>query len=227
MISIDRLDLGYGKKNVLSNISLNIEAGEIVAIVGESASGKSTLMQHLYNLNRQLISWCPQDVGLVPPLSVFHNIYAGTLSEHSFFYNLRNLIKPTSREFAKVSKVANQLNIEHALKTSVEQLSGGQQQRVNIARAMIQDNDIFLGDEPVSALDDFQKRQVISTITQQFTTCIFALHDLDLALNSCQRIIGIKDGKIAFDEQVNELSKSQLANIYSHHPHTLLTNSEG
>jgi len=184
-------------------------------------------MQHLYDLNKDHISWSPQEFGLVPSLSVFHNIYAGTLSEHSFIYNLRNLIKPVSKEFAKIRQVANQLNIEASLKTSVEQLSGGQQQRVNIARAMVQNNSIFLGDEPVSALDDFQKRQVISTITEQFDTCIFALHDLDLALNSCQRIIGLNDGKIAFDEQVNELSQSQLSLIYSHHPHTLMTSNDG
>ena len=74
-----------------------------------------------------------------------------------------------------------------------------------------------MGDEPVSALDDFHKIQVIKTITQDFSTCVFALHDLDLALTCCDRIIGLKQGKVVFDEKVGDVTKSQLSLIYSYH----------
>jgi len=224
MVKLRNLNLGYGKKTVLSNINLDIKHGEIVAIVGESGCGKSSLMSHLYQLDRTNIAWCPQDANLIPALSAFHNIYAGTLNEHTFFYNLRNLIRPYRTEFKRVFKLASKLGLDNILKLSVDRLSGGQQQRVNIARAMIQKHNIFLGDEPVSALDDFHKLNVIKTITEQFSTCIFALHDLDLALACCQRIIGIGKGKIIFDETVSNISKQQLSELYSHyhlnmHPH--------
>lgn len=218
MFELTQLNLSYGKKRVLSDVTLTIAAGETIAIVGESASGKSTLMSHLYQLNPHEIAWCPQDPRLVPALSAFHNIYAGILNEHSLFYNLRNLIRPYPAEFKKAETIASKLGLENSLKISIEQLSGGQQQRVNIARAMIQKHDVFLGDEPVSALDDYHKKQVIKTITSQFTTCIFALHDLELAMSCCDRIIGLGNGKVIFDEQVSALCRQQLSEVFSHHP---------
>lgn len=218
MFKLKSLNLNYGSHKVLSDINLEINEGEIVAIVGESGSGKTSLLSQLYAIKPIQVAWCPQTMGLVPSLSAFHNIYAGTLSEHSFLYNLRNLIRPYSNEFQKAEKIAKQLDLTTYLKLSVEQLSGGQKQRVNIARAMIQQKTIFLGDEPVSALDDFQKIKIIHAITAKFSTCIFVLHDLETALTCCQRIIGISGGKIIFDEPVENVSTQQLSSIYSHHP---------
>jgi len=217
MFKLENLNLHYGKKAVLSNINLEIKEGESVAVVGESASGKTTLMNHLYKLRPNQVAWCPQDEALVPSLSAFHNIYAGTLSEHRFLYNLRNLIRPYPHEYEKVERIAAALDLESALKTSVDQLSGGQKQRINIARAMIQKHAIFLADEPVSAQDDFHKVKIIKTITSSFNTCVFVFHDLDLALTCCQRIIGLAKGKILFDEHVSNVTKKQLSLVYSHH----------
>jgi len=217
MFRLNNLSLDYGKKPILSNINLEITEGEVVAIVGESASGKSTLMSHLYHLKKAQVALCPQEPNLVPSLSAFHNIYAGSLNEHNFFYNLRNLIHPYSSEYEKVAAIAAKLDLKDALKLSVDQLSGGQQQRINIARAMIQKHSAFLGDEPVSAQDDFHKIKIIKTIISQFSTCIFVLHDLDIALSCCQRVIGIAKGKIIFDEPVATITKEQLTQVYSHH----------
>jgi phosphonate transport system ATP-binding protein len=217
MFKLNNLSLGYGKDPVLSNINLEIKQGESVAIVGESASGKSTLMHHLYKLRPELIAWCPQDEALVPSFSAFHNIYAGTLNEHSFFYNLRNLACPYKTEYEKVKAIATKLDLQHTLKTSTDQLSGGQRQRINIARALIQKHSIFLGDEPVSAQDDFHKVKIIKTITSSFKTCVFVFHDLDVALSCCERIIGLAQGKIVFDEPVSKVTKKQLSLVYSHH----------
>lgn len=217
MFKLENLNLHYGKKPVLYNINLEIKEGESVAVVGESASGKSTLMNYLYKLKPEQIACCPQDDALVPPLSAFHNIYAGTLNEHHFLYNLRNLIHPYPHEFEKIRNIARALDLDSVLKTSVDQLSGGQKQRINIARAMIQKHDIFLADEPVSAQDDFHKVKIIKTITSSFKTCVFVFHDLDLALSCCQRVIGLAKGKILFDEPVSNVTKKQLSLVYSHH----------
>mgnify|MGYP000300702905 CR=1 FL=1 len=217
MFKLDKLNLGYGNAPILSDINLEFMQGETVAIVGESGSGKSTLMAHLYSLLPKHVAWCPQDGALVPSLSTFHNIYAGTLSQHSFIYNLRNLVHPYAAEYKKVKNIAIKLDLQEKLKISVDQLSGGQKQRVNIARALIQPHTIFLGDEPVSAQDDFHKMKIINTLTASFETCIFVFHDLDIALRCCNRIIGLGKGKVLFDEPVTQLTKTQLSLVYSHH----------
>jgi len=217
MLDISGVDLNYGSKRILSDIKLSIHTGDTIALVGESGCGKSTLISHIYSLLENDIALCPQEAGLVEPLSAFHNIYAGTLNTHSFLYNLRNLIYPMSKEFAKAEELAQTLGIKECLKLSIDKLSGGQAQRVNIARAMIQNCSIFLGDEPVSSVDDYHKIKLINEIKTRFETCIFALHDLDIALASCDRIVGLHAGRIAFDCLVKDLTKEQLTLIYQYH----------
>lgn len=202
---------------VLTNLNFEIKAGETVAIIGESGVGKSTLLAHLRALNFDQVAWCPQNLGLVSVLSAFHNIYAGTLAQHNFFYNFRQLIKPSAHEWQKVSEVAGALGIAELLPKSLEQLSGGQQQRVNIARALVQNKPIFIGDEPVSALDEYQRPQVLKEIAARTSTCIFALHDLDLALNCCDRIIGLGQGGILVDCHVDDIDSQHLAQLFRHH----------
>ena len=218
MFKLSNKYLYYGDKQVLKDISFDIHPGEVVALVGESGCGKSTLLSHLRDLRSTEVAWCPQVGGLVPVLSVFHNIYAGTLDQHSFIYNVSNLIWPKYRELIKLEKLAIKLGLEEVFRISIDQLSGGQKQRVNIARAMIQDKRIFLGDEPVSSLDEFQGLYILQRIIEKYSTCIFALHDLEQALSCCQRVIGIADKGIVFDVKADQIDEAQLAIIYSHHP---------
>jgi phosphonate transport system ATP-binding protein len=218
MFNLSNQSLAYGDKNILHNISLNIKPGEVVALVGESGSGKSTLINHLRSLRPNDVAWCPQQSGLVPTLSAFHNIYAGTLNSHNIFYNLRTLLWPSAAELSKVEAVARKLTIHKQLRVSIDRLSGGQQQRVNIARAMIQSRPVFFGDEPVSSQDEYHSHAIINTIIAAHETCVFALHDLELARTCCQRIIGIAEGAILFDAKVENISDQQLASIYRHHP---------
>lgn len=202
---------------VFSGVNLDIKTGETVALIGESGVGKTTLLTHLRSLKPEQVAWCPQNPGLVLALSSFHNIYAGTLDQHSFFYSLRQLIKPSLREWEKVLAVAEPLEIVDQLPRSLDQLSGGQQQRVNIARALIQNKSIFLGDEPVSALDEFQRPQVLKHIAEQCETCVFVLHDLDLALQCCDRIIGLGGGRVVVDCAADEIDAQHLAQLFRHH----------
>tara|TARA_B100000809_G_scaffold252061_1_gene286299 strand:+ start:1111 stop:1821 length:711 start_codon:yes stop_codon:yes gene_type:complete len=228
MFSVSDLSLSYsdaksGSKRdrargpVFSGLNLEIAAGETVALIGESGVGKTTLLSHLRSLKPKQVAWCPQDPGLVPALSGFHNIYAGTLDQHSFFYSLRQLIKPSSLEWQKVAAVAEPLGIADQLSRSLDQLSGGQQQRVNIARALIQKKSIFLADEPVSALDEFQRPQVLKHIAAHAQTCVFVLHDLDLALECCDRIIGLGDSGVVVDSAACDIDAQHLAQLFRHH----------
>ena len=228
MFSVSDLSLSYsGSKSsyrkdrargpVFSGLNLEISAGETVAIIGESGVGKTTLLTHLRSLKPKQVAWCPQDPGLVPALSSFHNIYAGTLDQHSFFYSLRQLVKPSALEWQRVSAVAEPLGIVEFLSRSLDQLSGGQQLRVNIARALIQNKSIFLGDEPVSALDEFQRPQVLKHIAAHAQTCVFVLHDLDLALECCDRIIGLGESGIVVDCAASDIDAEHLAQLFRHH----------
>ena len=207
-------DLHYEGRAILTGVSLRIVAGERVALVGQSGSGKSTLLKHLRGLASADVAWCPQHSGLVPMLSGYHNIFMGGLERHSRFYNLCNLIKPFAAPRAEIQLLADQLEIGQTLFNSVDRLSGGQQQRVAIGRALYQQRPIFLGDEPVSALDDFQADKLLSLITHRHPTLVLALHDIDQALKVCNRVIGLKRGGIVLDARCDQLDRKQLHELY-------------
>lgn len=217
LFNLSDLTLSHGRKPVLSGVNLCIQPGEVVALVGESGCGKTTLLSHMRSLRANDTAWCPQDPGLVSVLSAFHNIYAGTLDQHNFLYNLRQLIKPSAKEWQGVVEVTEPLGIVELLGVSLDKLSGGELQRVNIARACIQSRPLFLGDEPVSALDEYQREHVLKQIIKRHDSCVITLHDLDLALNCCSRIIGIADGKVLVDSPVDSVDRKVLATIFRHH----------
>ena len=148
-------------------------------------------------------------------LSAFHNIYAGTLSEHSLFTNLLNLVWPQTRALQTIGAVAKPLGLDGLLGKSVEQLSGGQQQRVGLGRAFIQDRTVFLGDEPVSAVDEYQGGELIRLVAQKYETTVIALHDVDQALAYATRVIGLDKGRICMDVNVADASAEDIATLYS------------
>jgi len=206
--------LTYEGRLVLDNLSLRIHPGERVALIGGSGSGKSTLLKALREQCPDQIAWCPQQPGLVPMLSTFHNIYMGALHRHSVFYNLANLIKPLPAAKRAVSEIAQAIELQHQLFSSVDRLSGGQQQRTSIGRALIQERSVFLGDEPVSGIDEYQSEVLLNLIFQRHNTVVLALHDVAQALRVCTRVIGLKDGAIILDAPSAELEASDLADIY-------------
>src|SRR3990167_11195072 len=97
LLHLDEAVIGYGSRVVLRGCQLSIAAGEKVALLGESGAGKTTLLRQLRALRPADVAWCPQNTGLVPMLSVFHNIFMGRLDRHSFFYNLLNLVHPLAQ----------------------------------------------------------------------------------------------------------------------------------
>ena len=211
---LSNAQLSYQGRAVLNDVSLKITAGERVALVGKSGVGKSTLLATLRKQLPNALAWCPQQTGLVPMLSVYHNIYMGGLQRHNSLYNLLNLIKPLSQPLCEVTELAVLLQLDKHLFDRVEQLSGGQCQRVAIGRALYQQQNVFLGDEPVSAVDDYQAEQLLQLIVERHETLVLALHDVELALNICDRIIGLKDGAIVLDAPSSTLKVEQLAELY-------------
>ena len=215
VFSLLKAQLVYEGRGVLDNISLSIAPGERVALVGKSGVGKSTLLAALREQQSNSVAWCPQQHGLVPMLSVYHNIYMGGLQRHNTFYNLLNLIKPLARPLHEVADLAKQLHLRESLYTPVEKLSGGQSQRVAIGRALYQQQAVFLGDEPVSAVDDYQAQELLTLILKKHETLVLALHDVEQALHFCDRIIGLKDGAIVLDAPSSTLKASDFVELYS------------
>lgn len=204
---------GQGEKVVLEAISLRIYPGEKVALVGSSGSGKSTLLKQLRQ-QQPHCAYCPQHLGLVGPLSVFHNFYMGRLQRYGWLHNLRNLIWPSRTQLEESATLAEELGLSAQLRCSVDRLSGGQQQRTALGRALYQQSELFIGDEPVSSVDEFQADTLLGLINQRHRSVVVALHDQTLALKHYDRIIGLRGGKVVLDAAANSLCQDDLAAVY-------------
>jgi phosphonate transport system ATP-binding protein len=214
VFQLTNANLGYKQSSVLRNISLEINEGERVALVGESGAGKSTLLAALQAQMQNRAALIPQDLGLVNNLSVFHNIYIGRLNSYSSVYNLLNLAWPQRREVQKIKPLVEQLGLVDKLFKPTGELSGGQQQRTAICRALFQGGSAIIGDEPVSAVDKHMANIIMKTLVAKFTTVVLAMHDVDLAIKFSTRIIGIKDSAICFDQSTVDLTRQDLDFLY-------------
>ncbi|MDP5293521.1 ATP-binding cassette domain-containing protein [Oceanimonas sp. CHS3-5] len=207
--------LGYAGKPVLEELNLDVKQGDKIALLGESGTGKSTLLRRLRELRPQEVAWCPQQPGLVPVLSTFHNIYMGRLAHHPFWYNLVNLVKPLTTPKGEVAELASRLGLSGQLWRAAGQLSGGQQSRVSLARALYQQKPVFIGDEPVSALDERQAADLLRLVCERHQTVVLALHNVEQALTHCTRIVGLRQGRLVLDAPSSDLTAAQLRALYS------------
>ena len=207
-------NLGYKEAVVLRDISLTIEKGERVALVGQSGAGKSTLLSALQTRFKDKAALIPQDVGLVRSLSVFHNVYMGRLNTHSTAYNLLNLAWPQKQKVAEISPLLEQLGLADKIFKATGELSGGQQQRTAVCRALYQGGGAVIGDEPVSAVDSHQANDVMKALSRRFETVVLAMHDVELALKYSSRVIGLKSGEIILDQPTDKLSRQDLDFLY-------------
>lgn len=214
MLHLESANASYKDHIALADITLHVPAGQKLAFIGRSGAGKSTLLKLLYEQRPKDIALVPQDYGLVTSLSVFHNVYMGQLGRQPLWYNLVNLIKPLKQPVADVKELLELFQLEDKLFEPVGHLSGGQQQRTAIARAMMQSGNILFADEPVSSLDEQQSKSVMGALCERFDTVVLAMHDIDLALSYCDRIVGLNQGRITLDAPTANLKRSDLLEIY-------------
>ncbi len=204
----------YSGETVLDNINLNIRAGEKLALVGESGSGKSTLLQMIYEQCGQNAALVPQGLGLVPALSVFHNVYMGQLHMHSSWKNALALLHPPEKEVEDVKSLLTQLRMQDKVFEPAGELSGGQQQRTALARALYHPASILLADEPVSAVDEHHALEILKLLVTSKQTVVMALHDCSQALAFTDRVIGLKHCRIVFDKPAAAFSAADQASLY-------------
>lgn len=214
MIQLQSETASYQGVKTLHDIDLQVSEGEKLALVGQSGSGKSTLIKLIYERYPVNTALVPQDYGLVNNLSVFHNVYIGCLEKHSTLYNLVNLIRPRPEQVKVIRAILVNLQLEEYLFRPVGRLSGGQKQRVAVARSLFQKGQLLLADEPVSSVDEQQSRVVLKQMLNGFSTVVLALHDIQLALAFCDRIIGLEKGRIVLDSPASTLTSKDLMSLY-------------
>jgi len=214
LIQLQSETASYQGVETLHDIDLQVSKGEKLALVGQSGSGKSTLIKLIYEHYPVNTALVPQDYGLVNNLSVYHNVYIGCLEQHSTLYNLVNLIRPRPDQVEIVRTILVGLQLEDYLFRPVGRLSGGQKQRVAVARSLFQKGHLLLADEPVSSVDEQQSRVVLKQMLNGFSTVVLALHDIQLALAFCDRIIGLEKGRIVLDSPAEALSVKDLLSLY-------------
>ena len=214
VFSLNGVSVAYDGDPVLKDISVQIREGEQIVIFGPSGSGKTTLLRRLLELRPDRTAFIHQDYALVPQLSVFHNVYAGSLDQNKWYHNLRNLIQPAPNKIVEISALLAEIGLEGRIWDKVSSLSGGQQQRVAVARAVYRGVDVLLADEPVASLDPQQSAAILSLLKTAVQTSVVSLHDVSLGLDVFSRVIGLRAGQIEFDLPAIDVSPILLENLY-------------
>jgi len=223
----------------LKGVDLKINKGEFVSILGPSGSGKTTLLRTINGLetstggeiyfdnkkvNNKNISEVQKKTGmifqefnLVNNLSAINNVLTGLLNSSNKFLSLFYLFSKEQKiEALRSLETVGLLEKSH---NRSDELSGGQRQRVGIARAIIKKPLLLLADEPVASLDPKSSNLILSLlkkINQEFgTTILCNLHQVDLAKKYSDRVVGLMDGKIIFDEKSVNINEAYLKKIYT------------
>ena len=165
----------------------------------------------------------PQVPPLPPRQRVINAVLAGKLPHESFWRSLSRLLYP--QDLAPAHAALQQFDLSEKLFERVDRLSGGERQRVGLARALASDAKLYLVDEPLSALDPSRAQQAIDTLTstakERGATLVTTLHHVEMALANFPRIIGLRDGVVAFDLPAAQVTKELLHQLYEQHLHEL------
>jgi phosphonate transport system ATP-binding protein len=209
----------FGDTVALDDVSLDIRAGERVALIGPSGAGKTTLLRVLSETLRETlpgreIGFIDQTLALADTLRVIHNVNAGRLGHWSSLRALASLVVPLERDRAR--STLDRLGIVETIDAPTGQLSGGQRQRVAIARVLAQDPKVILADEPVSQLDPERARSVLGLLSDR--TLIVSLHRPELATEFCDRIVGLRAGRVLFDCAARDVTPALLSSLYAQAP---------
>jgi len=231
----------FGNRIAVDRISFTVDRPQFVGIIGKSGAGKSTFLRMMNRLTaassgeilfegRNILSlsgaaaraWqsqCAmifQQFNLVPRMDVASNVMHGKLNSRSTFATMFNLW--SRDDILQALDILDRLGIAEQAPKRAEALSGGQQQRVAIARALMQDPRIILADEPIASLDPMNAQLVMDTLkkinTEDGRMVIANLHTLDTARRYCDRVIGLRDGRMVFDGPACDLTTEAAREIY-------------
>jgi phosphonate transport system ATP-binding protein len=241
MLQISNLGKTFNGKPALEDVSLQIEDGTFVGIIGRSGAGKSTLLRCINRLvdpsagrvtfdgldvtalrGKSLRDWrasCGmifQQFNLAGRLDVMTNVLMGRINAIGTFSSMLE-VWPEAEKI-KAVRALDQLDLGELAGQRAESLSGGQQQRVAIARTLLQNPKIILADEPVASLDPRNTQAVMDALKDlnqtSGITVLCNLHSLELARSYCSRLIGMKAGRVVFDGSPEALTEDAIIDLY-------------
>ncbi len=225
----------------LHGISLAVDRPMVVAIIGSSGAGKSTLIRcvnrlveptsgrvvlngteitalgrHGLRKARRRIGMIFQEYNLVERLTVMENVLSGRLGYVSFWRAYRRHYPPD--DVAAAFEILDRVGLEGRENARADALSGGQRQRVGIARALMQRPELLLVDEPTASLDPKTSRQIMRLIVElaheRGTPVLINIHDVALAQTFADHIVGLRDGRVVFEDGADRLTSAALTEIY-------------
>ena len=242
MIKFDKVNKVYPNGlHALKNISLEINQGEFVAIIGLSGAGKSTLLRTINRMHdiseglltvngeevnalkgkelrrfRRKVGMVFQSFNLVTRTTVVNNVLTSRVPDMPLWKSIIGLYSKEDKVIAL--EALDKVGILDKAYVRADQLSGGQQQRVALARTLAQKPEIILADEPVAALDPITATQVMDDfkkINKELNMSVLInMHHVDLALKYADRVIGIKAGEIVYDGPSKNVDSAVLKQIY-------------
>jgi len=241
LLEIHNLSKDYRGVPALIDVSLNVKKGEFVAVIGRSGAGKSTLLRCINRMVepssgrvefeghdvlalgrralrsvRTRVGMIFQHYNLVPRLTVAENVLHGRLGFKSSWAGLLGLYSISEKRRAWDLLV--QLGLEAQVHQRCDLLSGGQKQRVGIARALIQDPRLILCDEPIASLDPGSAKVIMDHLRriadESGITIVINLHQVDVAAQYADRIVGIRAGRVEYDGSPKKLNKKTVSHIY-------------
>lgn len=240
-VSVRHPSAAAGNGYALSDLTLSIQAGEPVALIGPSGAGKTTLLHTLacalrpdsgkistfgddpWTLNnarrhamRARLFLAPQTPPLPPRQRVVTAVLAGRLPAWSMWQAIKSLIKPSEPQVA--FDALAKFSLQDKLYSRVDRLSGGERQRCGMARLLVSQAEAFLVDEPLSALDPTLALMTLAVLRQEAeargATLICSLHQVELARVNFPRIIGLRDGRIMFDAPREHVTDAMINALY-------------
>ena len=241
MLVLDSVTKRFGKSVAVAGVSLAVPRGQFVGIIGRSGAGKSTSLRMINRLaaptsgrilygktevtalsGRALRDWrrrCAmifQQFNLIGRMDVLENVLMGRLMHAPAW---RTTTKAWRREDRAIAMAAlDRLGIAELAAQRADHLSGGQQQRVAICRALVQEPEIVLADEPVASLDPHNARIVmdaLARVSRHFgLTVLCNLHSLELARRYCDRLVGMAAGRVVFDDVPAALTDELARDLY-------------
>ena len=239
MLEINNLKKTFeGGTEALCGVNLNVKKGEFLTILGPSGSGKTTLLRSINGLEKiekgkilfekeeindfslpevqKKTGMIFQDFNLVNNLSAINNVLTGLLNSSSKFFSMFYLF--TKEQKLKALQALETVGLLHKAYNRADELSGGQRQRVGIARAIIKRPILLLADEPVASLDPKAADLIMSLlkkINKEYKiTVVCNLHQVDLAIKYSDRIVGLLEGQIMFDQIASNVEKKSINQIY-------------
>lgn len=228
IVTVEDLEQGYGDRTVIHDISFEAHSGEVVSVLGPNGSGKSTLIKTLCNIMKprsgdvtvdgvgirdidkrefgKMIAYVPQSTTSFGYNSVYDTVLAGRRPYIDWSYS--------NRDISIAADAMRSMHVESLHDAMLSDLSGGQKQRVHIARALAQDSDFFVLDEPTSSLDLKHQLDTMGIMNNLCRTkgkgAIIALHDLNLAMNYSDRVVVLANSTVYAQGRAEDVINEQM-----------------